>query len=102
MASGKRHNSHVVRLLQQVLTELEPAALAYHLSASPPQLDAYRTGTERMSPDQQLSFSTFALERFPQFARLAHRVAAQAHAESAYHSNATLTHMNTPPSRYSR
>jgi len=102
MASGKRHHSHVARLLQQVLAELDPAALAYLLGAPPPQLEAYRAGTERMSTDQQLIFSTFVLARFPQHARLAHRVAAQAHAESAYHANATQTHMNTPPSRYSR
>src|SRR5581483_4157813 len=99
MASGKRPHSHVVRLLEQLLTQVEPAALAYDLNASSPQLEAYLMGTERMSTDEQLRFASFVLARFPQFARLAHRVAAQAHAERAYHANATLTHMNTPPSR---
>jgi hypothetical protein len=102
MTSGKGRNSHVARLLQQVLAEVEPVALAYSLDASPQQLEAYRTGAERMSPDQQLSFSSFVLARFPQFARMAHRVAAQAHAESDYQAKTTQTHSNTPPSRYSK
>lgn len=102
MTSGRGHKSHVARLLQQVLTEVDAASLAYSLGASGQQLEAYRTGTERMSPEQQLTFSSFVLARFPQFARMAHRVAAQAHAESDYHAKTTQTHTNTPPSRYSK
>jgi hypothetical protein len=104
MASGKRHQSHVARLLQRVLAELqiEPPALARFLNTSLHQMEAYRTGAERMPTEQQLTFSGFVVARFPQHARLAHRVAAQAHAESAYLAKATETHMNTPPSRFSR
>lgn len=97
------HLSHVVRLLQQVLEdEIEPAALARFLGTSPHQIEAYRTGAERMSTEQQLSLSAFVLDRFPHLARLAYRVAGQAHAESAYHAKATQTHTNTPPSRFAR
>jgi hypothetical protein len=90
-------------LLKQVLdAEIEPAALARFLGTTSDQLEAFRTGGERMSTDLQLSFSRLVLARYPHFARLAHRVAAQAHAENAYHAKATETHASAPPSRYSR
>lgn len=102
MTSSKRGLSHVARLLEHVLMEAQiaPSRLAQHLGIATDQLQAYCSGAERMSTDQQIDLATLVLVQYPNCSRLAHRVAAQAKAESAFHSKVTETHSGGPPSRF--
>src|SRR5438270_7805433 len=78
MTISKRGLSHVARLLEDVLVEAQiaPSRLAQLLGIATDQLQAYCSGAERMSTDQQIDLATLVLVQYPNCARLAHRVAA--------------------------
>ena len=104
MTTPKTHRTLVARLLENVLTKTtwQAEALAYALGLAASEFEAYRSGTLRMSVEQQLRLAVFVQRRIPECARTARRLGSQANAEAAFLAKETTTHMSAPPSQFWR
>ena len=104
MTKPRTHRTLVARLLEDVLTKTEWDAdgLARALGLTVTQLEAYRSGTKRMSVDHQRGLAEFVLSRIPECERTGRRLASQANAEAAFLAKETTTHMTAPPSQFWR
>lgn len=104
MRMFRTHRTLAARLLEDVLmqSDWEATALASALGLSVSQLEAYRSGTLRMSVERQLGLAAFVQSRIPACARTARRLASQANAEAAFLAKETTTHMVAPPSQFWR
>jgi len=104
MTTPRTHRTLVARLLADVLmkTDWKIEALACALGLTVTELEAYRSGTMRMSVDEQLRLAGFVQSRIPECARTARRLATQANAEASFLAKETTTHMAAPPSQFWR
>lgn len=97
---GERPRSLAVKLLDSVLAsnraphEQVAAAMMVH----EPTVDEYRRGRVPIPIEAQMLLAAFAIERFPEYARLGHRLRAEIRARVAYAARETETHMEPPPS----
>jgi len=104
MTKPKARRTLVARLLDEVLnkTDWEADAIARGLGLTLSQLEAYHSGTTRMSVAHQLDLAAFVLSRIPECGRTARRLISQANAEAAFLAKETTTHLTAPPSQFRR
>ena len=97
---GERPRSVAVKLLDSVLASNRAPAeqVAAAMMVHEPTLDEYRRGRVPIPIEAQMLLAAFAIERFPEYARLAHRLRGEIRARVAYAARETATHMEPPPS----
>ena len=97
---GERPRSLAVKLLDGVLTSNRAPVeqIAAAMMVHEPTVDAYRRGRLPIPIEAQMLLAAFAIERFPEYARLGHRLRGEIRARVAYAARETQTHMEPPPS----
>ena len=82
------------------MATMDPRTIEYSLGVLPAELDAFQSGASRMPAELRLRLASFALATYPEHVRAANRVAVEARAEMAFRETTTVTHLNSPPSRF--
>ena len=97
---GERPRSLAVKLLDSVLASNRTPAeqVAAAMMVHEPTLDEYRRGQMPLPIEAQMLLAAFAIERFPEYARLGYRLRAEIRARVAFAAGETQTHMEPPPS----
>lgn len=100
--SAFRRRSPAVRLLERVLqtAQADQHIVRASLGLSAAEMEAFRSGAERMPAELRLRLASLVVARFPEHVPAARRVADQAEAEIAFRDTTTVTHLSSPHSRF--